>query len=271
MTHERENFGVRVQRTRRNAVKMGALLAPAALATAVFSGTKSARAATPAVAVPRVSCFLKGTRIRTAEGQPKVEELAIGDRLPTMFGGLRRVQWIGRYTINKTDPSKPWVRDAQPVRIARSALAPNVPEADLYVTAKHALFVDGVLAPAEMLINGTTIKRFEARGCDKLEFFHIKLESHDVIYAEGAPVETLLQVDESAVNFVEFYRRYGTPAKDEVRCAPYVDCGGRLGELKSRIRSAMSVWIDCREQADVLRDRLEERGIAVSPQSEPAC
>jgi hypothetical protein len=72
-------------------------------------------------------CFLKGTKIQTAEGERKVEDLAIGDLLPTMFGGLRPGQWIGRYPIKRSDPSKPWVKDALPVRIARSALAPDVP------------------------------------------------------------------------------------------------------------------------------------------------
>jgi Hint domain len=77
-----------------------------------------------------------------------------------------------------------WVKDALPVRIARSALAPNVPHTDLYVTRGHSLLIDGVLVPAEVLINGTTITRYEAREYDELEFFHIKLESHDVVYAE---------------------------------------------------------------------------------------
>src|SRR6202034_4353056 len=150
---------------------------------------------------PTPACFLKGTKILTADGERKIEDLAVGDLLPTKFGGLRPVQWIGRYPIKKSDPSKPWVREALPVRIACSALAPNVPQADLYVTAPHALLIDGVLVPVEMLVNGTTIKRFEAREYDELEFFHIKLESHDVIYAEGVPAETLLNVEESAVNF----------------------------------------------------------------------
>ena len=69
--------------------------------------------------------------------------------------------------------------------------------------------IDGVLAPAEMLINGTTITRFEAHELDELEYFHVKLESHDVIYAEGAPAETLLEVNEFAVNFADYLRRYG--------------------------------------------------------------
>ncbi len=216
------------------------------------------------------NCFLKGTKILTAEGERKIEDLAIGDLLPTMFGGLRPVLWIGRYPIKKSDPSKPWVKDALPIRIARSALAPNVPHADLYVTALHSLLIDGVLAEAEMLINGTTITRYEARGCDELEYFHIKLERHDVVYAEGAPAETLLTVEESAVNFADYLRQYGTPAAKEARCAPLVQIGGRRRELKSRFRSAVSPWIDLRNQADVIRDRVEERGVMLSRQAELA-
>ena len=57
------------------------------------------------------NCFLKGTKIQTAEGERKIEDLTIGDLLPTVFGGLRPVQWIGRYPYKKSDPSKPWVRE----------------------------------------------------------------------------------------------------------------------------------------------------------------
>ena len=56
--------------------------------------------------------------------------------------------------------------------------------------------IDGVLVPAELLINGTTITRDQrhVREYDELEFLHVKLESHDVIYAEGVPAETLINV-----------------------------------------------------------------------------
>ena len=216
------------------------------------------------------NCFLKGTRIRTAEGERKIEDLAIGDWLPTMFGGLRPVQWIGRYPFKKSDPSKPWIKDALPVLIARSALGPNVPHADLYVTAGHNLLIDGVLVPAELLINGTTITRYEAREHDELEFFHVKLESHDVIYAEGAPAETLVNVEESAVNFADYLRQYGMTAREEDRCAPYIHMGAGRVELMSRLRSALSPWIDIRSHAEVVRDRLEEYGYVSSWEAEVA-
>ena len=88
-------------------------------------------------------------------------------------------------------------------------------------------------------------------------WIHIKLESHDIVYAEGAPTETLVHVDESFVNFADYLRRYGAPVTETVRCAPVVHVGGRE-EFKSRLRSALSPWIDFRTQADVVRDRSEE-------------
>jgi hypothetical protein len=264
MTNTQENPGA--QRTRRNIMKMGAILSFAALQNVSKTDPASANCGRNNKPVGEgcesgnaPNCFLKGTTIRTVSGDRKIEDLAIGDLLPTMFGGLRPVQWIGRYPRKKSDASKPWVKNALPVRIARSALASDLPRADLYVTAAHSLLIDGVLVPAEMLINGTTITRYEASETDELEYFHIRLESHDVVYAEGVPAETLLNVEESAVNFAEYFRRYGTLTTEEARCAPLVHIGGRR-ELKSRLRSALSPWIDLRNRADVVRDQLEERG-----------
>ena len=110
-----------------------------------------------------------------------------------------------------------------------SALSHNVPHADLYVTTAHALSIDGVLVAAGNLVNGSTITRYDARELDELEFFHIKLERHDVIYAEDA-CETLLNVDENAVNFAEYLREYGSSETDEI---PVRLCfGTATGEVK---------------------------------------
>jgi len=110
---------------------------------------------------------------------------------------------------------------------------------------------------------------YEARELNELEFFHIKLKNHDVIYAEGAPVETLLDVDESATNFAEYFRMYGAPTIAEAPCLPILS-NRRMGRgFKSRFRSAMS-WIDRRKRIGVIRDRLEERAIALSQELEPS-
>ena len=256
---------VKGERTRRNIIRMGAIGASAVVANL---GTINPSTAGPTPTAPRAHCLLRGTTIWTASGSRNVEDMAIGDLLPTMFGGLRSIQWIGHYPIKKSDPSKPWPKDARPVRIARSALAPNLPQAALYVSQAHGVFIDDVLVSAGYLINETTITLCEANELNELEFFHIKLESHDVIYAEGAPVETLLNVDERAVNFAEYFRIYGVPTSNEVPCLPMLSNWRRSG-LKSRFCRAMS-WIDRRKRIGAIRDRLEKRAITLSQELEPS-
>ena len=208
-------------------------------------------------------CFLKGTMIRTADDDRKIEDLVQGDLLPTVFGGMCPIQWIGRYLLKKSDPTKAWVKKVLPVRVARSALGLDAPGADLYVTREHELLIDGVLVTAGSLINGTTITVYDPRELDELEFFHIKLERHNAIYAEGAPCGTMINVAESAVNFAEYLRHDGHPTIQEAPCAPLLSCTGGRREIRSRFRSAMSPWIDRRQKIDIIRDELEERGIAV--------
>jgi hypothetical protein len=49
--------------------------------------------------------------------------------------------------------------------------------------------------------------------------------------------------------------------------APWVGFGRRI-EIKSRFRSAISPWIDRRQKLDIIREKLEERGLALLRQSE---
>jgi hypothetical protein len=279
-----------IRRSRRNLMKIGAIAA-----SAIFAGVMPTSAAPPGPPPPpgppgggppppppgppgggppptgppsAPMCFLKGTTIRTADGDRKIEELVAGDLLPSLFGGIRPIQWIGRYSFKRSDPTKAWVKDILPVRVARSALGPDVPRSDLCITRGHALLIDGVLVPVCNLINNRTITPYDASGLNELEFFHIKLERHDVIYAEGAPCETMLNIDENAVNFAEYLRQYVPPIED-TRCAPWVGMGRRV-EIKSRLRSAISPWIDRREKLDIIRDELEERGLVLLSQAELA-
>jgi hypothetical protein len=208
-------------------------------------------------------CFLKGTRIRTTAGERAIEMLAIGDLLPTRFHGIQPVQWIGRYRYLRSDMSKPWVRDVAPVRVARSALAPDVPHSDLYLSQHHGIFTDGELVSAGSLVNGLTIAFHEAGDLRELEYYHVKLQNHDIVYAEGAPCETLLDVDESAINFAEYLRTYGAPCEPARPCLPVRCSVGNRKQIKSRLRSALSPLVDRREKIDVIRDRLEDRALTM--------
>jgi hypothetical protein len=248
------------RRARRNILKAAVLAGGAA--PGILGRARPAKAITPH------PCFLRGTNILTAQGEQKVENLAVGDRLPAVFGGTRPIEWIGRYRVRRTDVTRPWIDSAKPVRIARSAITENVPNTDLFVTRHHSLLIDGFLVPAGYLVNGVTITLFDPGESDEIEFFHIKLAAHDVIYAAGTPCESLLQVDEKSHNFVDYIRTHGSLEIDEKPCAPGVGHWSGRVELKSRLRSSISPWIDGRQQLDIIRDRLEERAIALTPQAE---
>jgi hypothetical protein len=206
-------------------------------------------------------CFMTGTMIRTTAGYRRIESLSVGDLVPTMFAGEQPIQWIGRYKFRRSDWTRPWNKDFRPVRIARSALGPDIPRTDLLVTQAHALYFDGVLVPAGCLVNGRTITLDAAAEHRELEFYHIKLANHDVIDAEGAPCESLLEVGEDAANFADYFRKIGTPASEPKPCVPIEAYRGGRDEIKSRLRSALSPWIDLRKRIDIVRDRLEEQAI----------
>ena len=73
---------------------------------------------------------------------------------------------------------------------AGSAFADRVPCRDLLVSPDHGIFVDAKLICARQLVNGTTIVR-EA-GLASVEYFHVELEAHAILLAEGLPAESYL-------------------------------------------------------------------------------
>jgi hypothetical protein len=168
-------------------------------------------------------CFREGTLVRTIAGERPIEAIAEGDQLPTRFGETARV--VRRHELGPADRA---------ILITRSALGPDCPARDLYLSAGHALLIDGYLIAAGHLINDRTVLRLPP---DEAEYFHIELARHDVIWAEGLLCETLL---------VEGQRP----------CAPLVPYRWARGEVASHLRSAFAPVIDLRRPQDIVRDHL---------------
>lgn len=130
-------------------------------------------------------CFLPGTMIMTPAGEVAIEALSVGDPVTTVSGVVRFIRWVGRGQVLATR-GKP--NAATPVIVRKGAFADNVPNADLRVTKAHAFYIGGVLMPVEFLINHRTIRWDRKTG--EVALFHIELETHDAILANGAPAET---------------------------------------------------------------------------------
>ncbi|HLG44772.1 MAG TPA: Hint domain-containing protein [Reyranella sp.] len=191
------------------------------------------------------TCFLRGTRIRTIDGYRPIEELAVGDRVAARFAGTAPIKFIESFTLARSGPRREWLGHCRPVTVRQGALGEGMPGRDLCLTAAHAVYVGGFLMPIGQLVNGTSIVLERADGHDTLDFFHIELERHDVLDAEGAPCESRI------APFAE-------------TCAPMLSFGGGRGELRSRLRSAAALVVDRRHPIDLIRDGLEERGLALA-------
>ena len=135
----------------------------------------------------QVACFAEGTRIKTETGWVAVEDLSAGDRAITNDGTGEPIVWIGQRAVNCDNHPRP--ETVWPVRVRAGAFGANVPVRDLYLSPDHAVFVNGVLVPVKLLMNGTTIARVKRA---RVRYFHVELPRHAVILAEGLPVESYL-------------------------------------------------------------------------------
>lgn len=133
-------------------------------------------------------CFLEGTQISGPDGDRPVEELVAGDLVLTTSGKIAPVRWIGICTVARRFANME--RD-MPIRIKAGALGHNLPVRDLLVSPDHALLVDDVLVHASALLNGISIVR-ETATAEVFSYYHVELEDHALIFAEGAPAETFV-------------------------------------------------------------------------------
>ncbi len=130
-------------------------------------------------------CFLPGTLIRTPTGEVQVQDLQLGDLVTTLGGAVRPIAWIGMGQVLATRGKR---GPATPVIVRKNAIAPNVPFQDLRVTKGHSFLLDGVLIPAEFLVNHRSIA-WDDRA-QEVALFHVELETHDILIANGAPAES---------------------------------------------------------------------------------
>ncbi len=134
-------------------------------------------------------CFVRGTRIRTARGEVRIEDLRPGDLIATLDAGLQPLRWIGSSRI-----------------AGRGRFAPVLVESgtlgnreDLFVSPQHRILLQGwraeilsghpqVLAAAIDLVNGGTIRQVQVA---EVEYFHILFDAHQIVWSNGIPSESL--------------------------------------------------------------------------------
>jgi hypothetical protein len=211
-----------------------------------------------------VLCFLSGTRIATPNGEVAIEDFEIGDTVLTIDGSTQRVTFIGQRRLDLTRHPRP--HTVYPVRILAGALADGVPRRDLLVSPDHALYLQGVLVPAKDLVDGVLIK--QDSSFKSVHYYHLELEGHDVLIANGAGAESFLDVGHRGM-----FENSGEPVilhpdlmqerRETDSCAMLVTGGEQLAEIRRGLRERVHTYGF--DVADDVRIELKIGGCVLKP------
>jgi Ca2+-binding RTX toxin-like protein len=172
-----------------------------------------------------VTCFVRGTRIKTERGEIAIERLAAGDHVLTLDNGYQPIRWIG-------SARRRAVGALAPIRIAAGVLGND---RDLWVSPQHRMLLRGwqaelmfgeheVLATAKSLANDSTIRQITG---GMVEYFHILFDRHEIVFAEGAASESFHPGEQA-------WKAMDSATRAEVlELFPRLSRRGRLGQLQA--------------------------------------
>lgn len=150
-----------------------------------------------------IPCFTAGTEIQTAHGCVKVEDLARGDLVVTDDGTHSPILAVFQRTIGRAELNKS--PNLFPIRISAGALADGLPQRDLLVSRQHRMLVTSKIAERmfgvrEVLIPANKLTALPGIYVDtsvqSVTYIHLLFAAHEVIFAEGAPTESLFLGDQ---------------------------------------------------------------------------
>lgn len=149
-------------------------------------------------------CYAAGTLIQTMNGEIPVENLVKGDLIRVADGDWQPLMWIGARKIDGDHLRR--MPNMRPIRISAGALGRGLPLRDLIVSPQHRMIVsskivrrmfdtDEIFIAAKKLVGLPGIEI--AYDVAEVDYFHLLFERHEVIFAEGAPSESLFLGQES--------------------------------------------------------------------------
>jgi hypothetical protein len=214
-------------------------------------------------------CFASGTRILTTRGEIKVEFLRVNDRVLLADRRAVPVIWIGARRVDCARHPRP--ETVWPILIAAGALSDGVPYRDMVVSPDHALFLDGHLIPAKILINGHSIRQIKRHG---VHYYHVELPFHGVLSADGALAESYLDTGNRGVftNSAEpltLYPNFAQTTREQRSCAPFAEFGPAVEAVRAGILARAGIatsddpalLVEVREDgAAIIRSRIAVPG-----------
>jgi hypothetical protein len=181
-----------------------------------------------------VACFATGTRIATLRGAVAVEALAVGDIVTTASGGERPIRWLGHRRLDPSRHADP--TSVYPVLVQRGAFGAGSPVRDLWLSPDHAVVVGEALTPIRTLLNGSSVVQVT---CSSVEYWHVELDAHDVLLAEGLAAESYLDTGNRGCfanggGFIEAHPDF-SPRHWAETCLPLIFDGPEIDRMRRRL------------------------------------
>jgi Hint domain len=139
------------------------------------------------------------------------------------------------------------------------------------------MYLNGVLIEAQDLLNGTSIVQPER--AETVEYIHVELDSHDVIFAEGALSESFIDDGSRGLfhNADDYRKLYGDALDAAPRyCAPRPNSGYEVEAARHRIEQRAGLHPASAEHGAALRGSVDQidprsiRGWAQNPEHREA-
>ncbi|MEL7256977.1 MAG: Hint domain-containing protein [Pseudomonadota bacterium] len=138
--------------------------------------------------------------VRTPLGGRRIEMLNPGDMVVTRNNGLQPVRMIWSWTVTADEMrAHP---ELAPIRLKTRAIGPMMPGRDLRMASGHRVLIPGYrIAGSEdsqgclMRVDGVahnSDKAFAERTAEEVTYYNVVFDQHEVITAEGLPVESFL-------------------------------------------------------------------------------
>ncbi len=144
-----------------------------------------------------IACFVRGTLIKTKQGEIAIEDLEAGDRILTVDNGYQPLRLALSRTIDRVElQANPKLF---PITIEAGAMGPNLPVQDLTVSRQHRMCVCSkvshrMLGDYETLVSAINLSDLPGVKIDdtlqSVEYFHLIFDEHQIIYANGALTES---------------------------------------------------------------------------------
>jgi hypothetical protein len=158
--------------------------------------------------VSRIFSLMADTEVLTVRGHVAVSDLCFEDHLILHSGAKVPVAWISDKNEITVEDETNW-----PILVLASAVCGGVPRRNVLVLPHQTIYLNGTLIPANLLVNGRTIRRLKATSivyrdvelrvsnAESPFYGNLRVPLVPVsLYAEGLPVGPKIDADQDADN-----------------------------------------------------------------------